>query len=84
MSIYIIVLIILVLFFIFESREMEKISQGALTQLVAKGPQDSYLTVGTEKYWHPYFYPWWWFRWPSYSYIGNVKPYNYYNPFITY
>ena len=33
---------------------------GAMTQLYAKGPQDSYLTYDTDKYIPPYLY---WNRW---------------------
>ena len=29
---------------------------GAMTQMYAKGPEDHYLTVGTDKYISPYFY----------------------------
>lgn len=32
---------------------------GALTQLYAKGPEDNYLTVGTEKYVPPFPFMFW-------------------------
>ncbi len=53
----IIILIILIVVFCKLLYKNEQFS-GALTQLTAKGPQDLYLTVNTEKYipelWHPY------------------------------
>lgn len=72
---------------------------GALTQLYAKGPQDSYLTVGTDRYvpeyWGYYGPPWYqrhMFVWnqptrisPNYYPLYGVfpNPY-YYNPYQVY
>lgn len=44
---------------------------GALVQLYSKGPQDTYLTVDTDKYIYPYHY------YRSYSLPYNYIPYYY-------
>lgn len=61
----------------------ESFSDGAWTQMVAKGPMDSYLTTGTHKYWNPYYYPGYIVR-PKRSY--RFRPYwrRYYPYALTY
>jgi hypothetical protein len=49
---------------------------GAITQLRAKGPQDLYLTVDTEKYVYPRRY----YRYPYDEYIWN-NPTRYRQPY---
>lgn len=82
---FIVVVVICILFL----KNREKFA-GALTQLYAKGPQDKYLTVGTEKYVPPEMkisemywnnptrlaYP--------YGYYPFYIPFAYYSPFYYY
>ena len=72
-------------------RERETFA-GAMTQLYAKGPQDSYLTVGTDKYIPPYLYGsrWLW-NMPTrlaspyyYPLLGIFPPYFNSLPYIYY
>lgn len=67
---------------------------GALLQLVAKGPQDTYLTGDAWKYIPPYYYglggyPWYnatrlgkyyGYYYPKYTLIKNNPRLNWYNP----
>jgi hypothetical protein len=49
---------------------------GALIQLAARDPQDSYETTGVEKYYTPYYTPY------GYSNpYGLIPSYGYYNPY---
>ena len=52
------ILVVCLLSFIlnFFSTNSEHYSQAALTQLVAKGPMDTYLTGDAWKYLYPYYY----------------------------
>lgn len=63
-------IIILVILYLYINKDYnEAYSQAALTQLVAKGPQDTYLTGDAWKYIPPYGY---------YGYYGNYYPNSYY------
>ena len=60
-TIVIIALVLFVLYKIFDSgKSLDEKFSGALTQLVAKGPQDVYLTINNEKYLstYPYYENW--------------------------
>ncbi len=54
----IIVLVTLILLFVlYKETRVEHHDSGAIIQLMAKDPQDSYLTGDAWKYYPPYFYP---------------------------
>lgn len=69
MNILFIVIALLALLLI-STRKKEKYNQGALIQLFAKGPQDTYLTGDAWKY-----IPWYYGSYPYYSY-GRYWPWN--------
>jgi hypothetical protein len=77
-----ILLLIFIFIIILLSIEYENFA-GALTQLYAKGPQDNYLTVDTEKYIPPYLNnPYWIWNQPTrlaspyyYPLYGIFPPY---------
>lgn len=52
------ILVILFVLFLFIQKRKEHYNMGAITQLVAKGPQDTYLTGDAWKYIPPYYYGW--------------------------
>jgi hypothetical protein len=56
------------LIIICNTKTIENYGEGALTQLYTKGPQDTYLTVNTEKYIPEY----WWGYYPFHYYKWNV------------
>lgn len=53
-NILLVCIIIIVLFLL--TFKKEKYSQATITQLVAKGPQDTYLTGDAWKYLYPWYY----------------------------
>jgi len=52
---------------------------GAMTQMYAKGPEDQYLTVGTDQYIPPYLYYNNWF-WNAPTRLSSRSSYPYYYP----
>jgi hypothetical protein len=65
--------------------ETEKYGSGALLQLVAKGPQDSYLTVGTDRYVPEFYFPYGEFAWNNPTRLNNYLYYPpYYLPYYNY
>ena len=74
-----IIIILLIFSCIYMSNEWYKLVNmeqfgGALVQLMAKGPQDSYLTVDTDKYVPEYYLPYGEFLWNN----PTRFPYNWY------
>lgn len=76
-TIAVIALILITLYFIYifnvnyklEDKALkENFGGGALTQLYAKGPQDTYLTVNSEKYIPEY----WWNQYPFFYHAWNI------------
>ena len=69
--ILLLIILILVIWFFKKDRDVkEGISQGALTQLYAKGPMDTYLTGDAWKY-----IPWWYYSgYYGYPYYGSYSP----------
>jgi len=77
MDIFLIILIILILIILFSRRKEHGL--GAITQLVAKGPQDQYLTVGNEKYlW--YYHPYYWMLPHRKHWYNSLTPFPWNNP----
>ena len=82
----IIVAIVAILVFLFltkKDKTVEGISTGALIQLYAKGPQDTYLTGDAWKYspyWFPYYYNYGWNTYYPRTGYGRLN-YNYYRPY---
>lgn len=70
-NIFIIIIIIILIIMFFSS--INNFS-GALTQLHARGPEDQYLMVNSEKYYMPYF-------WREYKWNNPVNVY--YLPYIS-
>lgn len=61
-----IIIFALIMMYLFFGQRKESYGDGALIQLMAKGPQDTYLTGDAWKYMYwPYYY--------------NAWPYNYYD-----
>jgi len=78
-SVILAILIVIIFIFLFNLNKIEKYN-GALTQLYAKGPMDTYLSGDAWKYlYYPYYYS------PNYPYRsirhkyrwGNFRPYRY-------
>lgn len=63
----IITIIVIILIIIVLLERKEGYSAGALTQLMAKGPQDTYLTGDAWKY-----IPWWYYNYP-YPYMMSTR-----------
>ena len=76
---------ILVLALLFLSaNKKEHYNLGALIQLHAKGPQDTYLTGDAWKYIPPYYYGYNWSPFYSPTRLGKLN-YHYYSPYgLTY
>ena len=66
-KIIVIVLLVMIFIYVFYWNQQEGYSQAALLQLVAKGPQDTYLTGDAWKY--AFYGP--------YGYYGAGYPWNY-------
>lgn len=75
--IFLVIITLVYLIFIYDPKT-EEYSQGALTQLYAKGPQDLYLTTNTEKYLHPYYHGYG--TWPRHSWYSRYTPFAWNNP----
>jgi hypothetical protein len=77
-TIVLIIIVIIIIFFVARGarKKQEKYSMGALNQLMAKGAQDEYLTVGTTKYWaNPYWNNYWYNKAWYYPFGYNFKWY---------
>jgi hypothetical protein len=72
----------LVIIFIYLAGQDKKegYSMGALTQLFAKGPQDTYLTGDAWKYIPPYYYNYGWAPFYMPTRFGKMN-YYYYRPY---
>ena len=64
----------------FMNDKKEGYSMGALTQLYAKGPQDTYLTGDAWKYIPPYYYNYGWGPYHMPTRHGKLN-YYYYRPY---
>lgn len=88
---FLFLILLVILIIILVSYEYENFT-GALTQLYAKGPQDSYLTVGTDQYIPPYLNnPYWIWNQPTriaspyyYPLYGIFPPHFYSLPYYNY
>ena len=89
------IIFILVLVTYSKSQTTEHYSMGALTQLMAKGPQDTYLTGDAAKYmalYYPYGYPNFVWNNPTrlynkyfpYYYYSGLFPYRFYPRMVPY
>lgn len=85
------ILIVVILLFIFYRRMIqncslkEHISPGTLTQLVAKGPQDTYLTGDAQKWiFPPNSYGYTNFVWNNPTRLYTNYPYYYYSDLYPY
>jgi len=70
MDYIIIVLIFITIFIIFINNDIKEHHNGALIQLVAKGPQDTYLTDDAWKY-----IPSWFYNYPNFIFYNRHYPY---------
>ena len=72
---FIIVVVVLTIFLIIISEssntKKEHYSMGAINQLMAKGPQDTYLTGDAWKY-----IPYWYYNYPYSTYLSYNSSYN--------
>lgn len=81
MLLLLVAIIVIVLLMVFIPKPIVEKQTGALLQLYAKGPQDTYLTDDAWKHmwWYtPYYrYPslWQGWKWPSYRYVGKYPYY---------
>lgn len=78
--IIIIAFVVIALFLIYNKDIKETYNFGALTQLYAKGPQDTYLTGDAWKYIPPYFYGHHWRPFYNPTRLGKLN-YHYYAPY---
>ena len=62
-KIIIILIVICLIVLIFGQNRLVEGNNGAILQLVAKGPQDTYLTGDAWKH-----IPWWYYNYPYYNY----------------
>jgi hypothetical protein len=76
----VIITILLVVYLFLRNRNKEHYGSGALMQLYAKGPQDTYLTADAAKYIPYWYYPM--SLWNNPTRYGNswYYPYMYYSP----
>ena len=80
--IIVIILIVIAYLFLTNDKQIEGIGTGALIQLYAKGPQDTYLSGDAAKYW-PYWGPYYYYGWRPFwqpTRFGRMN-YNYYRPY---
>ena len=77
--IIILLIIIIVIFKIIKNKYRDEKFAGALTQLVAKGPMDFYLTTGNEKYVYPYHS--YYYTYPQMYFNMPTRVFPYYYPF---
>ena len=75
---FILIVAISVIYHNFSQCNADEGFAGAMIQLTAKGPQDSYLTVGTDQYVPEYYYPYGEALWNNPTRIYN---YQYYYPY---
>ena len=79
-----IIILVAICLLAFMSDKKEAIGTGALIQLQAKGPQDTYLTGDAWKYFPPWYYNSFWGPYgPFYIPTRNLKYYPYY-PYYLY
>lgn len=77
--IFLLFIIVLAVVLFTSSDKKEGYNQGALIQLFAKGPQDTYLTGDAWKYIPPFYYNYWG-PWNIPTRFGNMN-YYYYRPY---
>jgi len=76
------ILVIVLVYFVFNNKQESFSQLGALQQLYAKGPQDFYLTTDNEKYMLPVYYGGWGWRSPYRYGVWNqpTRLSKYYDP----
>lgn len=77
---YIFLILISAIFIYLCKKTIEHYNLGALIQLHAKGPQDTYLTGDAWKYIPPWYYNSWWSPFYNSTRYGNMN-YYYYRPY---